>query len=146
MGRPSIVFTTTDGRGILGISREQAITLDRTMRRYFTWVESGRKFDPWQSGVASASRFDGANSKHHKSSGAFGPGRCSEPDLPTDLVKIDGILPSLSVLDRLLITWHWGAQPLRSCDMAERLGISLDVFKGDWRRAQTRLFFRVSGE
>lgn len=146
MARSSVVVVTTDGRGILGLSREQATVLDRVMRRYFHWVESGRKFDPWQSGVASASRFDQANSVRYKSNGS-GPGRYSEPDLPTDLQRIDTLLPTFSVLDRLLYAWHWQHQPpLKIDEMCERLGVSPAVYKGDWNRARTRLFLRVSGE
>lgn len=146
----AVIYQAEHGRDILGLSREQYTTLDRLMRRYYTWVQGGRKFDPWQSGVSGASRFDQPNSKHHRSNGSFGPGRCSEPEVPTDLMRIDDVLPTCSALDRVLFEWHWRIEPplhrpLRIEEMVERLSISVDQYKGDWNRAKTKLFCKLSG-
>jgi hypothetical protein len=146
----SVVFRAENGRDILGVSREQYLLLDRLMRRYYHWRETGRKIDPWQSGVSGATRFDLPRTMQHRPNGHAGPGRYSEADLPTDLMRIDEVLASLSVIDNLLFSWHWSPHPhlgrtLRIHEMLEALNVTLDVYKVDWNRAKTRLYCTLCG-
>jgi len=150
MARSAVIYRAENGRDILGISREQYVALDRLMRRYYHWVETGRKSDPWQSGVAGATRFDLPRTMQHRPNGHYGPGRYSEADLPTDLLRIDDVLRQCAVIDVLLYSWHWSPQPhlgrtLRIAEMLEAMNVTLDVYKVDWNRAKTRLFCKLCG-
>lgn len=150
MARSAVIYRAENGRDILGLSREQYLLLDRLMRRYYAWVETGRQIDPWQSGVSGATRFDLPRTMQHRPNGHFGPGRYSEPDLPTDLMRIDDVLPTCSVIDVLLYAWHWQPpppheRPYTIADMLGKLNVTLDVYKVDWNRAKTRLYCKLSG-
>jgi len=146
----AVIYMAENGRGIHGITREQYNALDRLMRRYFHWRETGRQIDPWQSGVSGATRFDLPRTMQHRPNGHYGPGRYSEAELPTDLMRIDDVLLGLPVVDNLLYTWHWSPQPhlgrtLRIHEMLEAMNVTLDVYKEDWNRAKTRLFCKLCG-
>lgn len=150
MARALVEFTTADGRGIHGLSKEQNKALDLLMRRYYHWRETGRKIDPWQSGVSGGPRFDLPRTMQHRPNGHYGPGRYSEPELPTDLMRVDEVLRGCSVVESLLFFWNWSPQPpdnrtLRISEMLDRLGVTLDVYKLDWNRAKTRLYCKLSG-
>jgi hypothetical protein len=146
----SVIYQAENGRDILGLSREQYKALDRLMRRYYAWVEAGRQIDPWQSGVSGATRFDLPRTMRHASNGHYGPGRYSEPDLPTDLIRIDDVLHNAPVIDVLLYSWHWSPQPpferpMRIIEMLHALNVTHAMYKEDWNRAKTRLYCKLCG-
>ena len=121
----------------------QWVELRRALRRYWSWVESGRRADPWQSGVASATRYDKPQTRHHKPSGGYDAGRCAEPELDADLLDWDARILALQPSDRLLTRWrNYDGLPMTTC--AERLGQSVDATKQQWRRLGVRLWYRLA--
>jgi hypothetical protein len=105
-------------------------------------VDSQRTRDPWQSGVASASRYDKPQSKHHKPSSGYDAGRCAEPDQDAELLDWDARVTSLYASDRALMRWRV-ADRVPSEECARRLGQSVDATELQWRRLGVRLWWRL---
>lgn len=131
-----------DGRRVYALSRQEWSDLRLTLRRYYAWVDSGRLADPWDSGVASATRFDKPQTKHHKPSGGYDAGRCAEPEPDANLTRLDEFIMRLPAHDQALLYWRIAAG-LSVMACAERLGISVDTVADRWRRLGVRVWHRV---
>lgn len=132
-----------DGRKVTGLTGSQWSSLRDALRRYYAWVESGRMVDPWASGVASASRTDRIQVKHHRPSGGYDAGRCADDAGPDPaLVQLDAQVHRLPAQDQALLTWRI-AQRETVAQCALRLDVSSDTVKDRWTRVGLLLHHRL---
>ena len=135
-------IAVVDGRDVYCLTSEQWQSLKLDLRRYYAWLDSGRTADPWASGVASATRYDRIQIAHHKPSGGYDAGRCSDPEPDPALVELDTRVLTLPAHDRALLYWRI-AQRLRLDVCADRLGQSPDATRDRWRRLAVRVYYRI---
>lgn len=135
-------LATIDGREVYSLEIEKWVHLRRTIRRYYAWVNRGRPLDPWQSGVASSSRYDRIQIKHHKPHGGYDAGRCAEMELEAELVELDERVSALSAREQALLYWRMVERvPLTTC--ADRLADSVDSLAEQWSRLGVKLYYRL---
>lgn len=132
-----------DGRDVYSLTSPEWADLKITMKRYYSWLDSGRTIDPWASGVASASRYDKIQIKHHKAHSGYDAGRCAEPE-PIDpaLLELDSRIQQLPAHDRALLYWRFVEEmPVDVC--MQRLGLTLGTYRERIRRLAVKLHYRL---
>lgn len=131
-----------DGRKVARLEQERWDELKLDLRRYFRWADSGRQLDPWQSGVASSSRYDKIQSKHHKPSSGYDAGHCAEPEQDPRLVELDAVIQSLRDNERNLLRWRLMERAtIAMC--AERFDESSDSTERRYQRLKVMLWYHL---
>jgi hypothetical protein len=134
------LFYLKDGRGILLAEKEHKESVRLAVKRYYAWVDSGKAIDPWQSGVASATRFDKPQIAHHKPSSDYDAGRCAEPDDDHALLDWDARLLSLRDANRRLVRWKI-VDDVGNEECGRRLGYSGDWVERRWKHLLAYLYW-----
>lgn len=137
--------TLGDGRGMLGLGVAERRALVLLMRRYYHWLNSGRKIDPWASGVGQGIKYDRPIVQHGPPPGGYGPGTASPPE-PQDalLVRVDEIVTALPAHQRAMLRLRYADRQTYD-QLAEAMHAGVDWVKDEWRRLTTRLYYTIYG-
>lgn len=140
--RRTPILTLPDGRSIYGLVGDQRTQIDLLIRRYFAWVDGGRRADPWDSGAGKGQSYQ-PRVKHGAPVGGYGPGTAAEPDGPDGaLVALDRAYPALPEHQRRLLVWRYCGR-VTYATSAERMGMSVEWCIAETTRVLTRLYYTV---
>jgi hypothetical protein len=105
------------------------------LRRYWYWVDTGRRDDRWlASGVARATNYSAPRVRYHRPTGGYAPVAAPLDDEPeASLVRMDSIIQALPEPIRLLLRWKAAEPAETNAAIASRFGCSERVVVALWR-------------
>jgi DNA-binding CsgD family transcriptional regulator len=117
----------------IGLTRSERTQLQLELRRYWWWVESGRRADRWlESGVARAKNYAAPATRHHRPSGGYAPVAAPVDETDAWLLRMDEVIQSLEAYQRQLVRWKGSDRPLTNAEIAQRWGCSERFVVSQW--------------
>jgi hypothetical protein len=145
MGKSAPILMTPDQRGIWSLTNDQVRALEAVFLRYCAWQASNRAADPWASGAGKGIRYDIPRVHHGPPEGGYGPGTAAEGDDADPLLpRVHSAYTDLFPHQRAMLRLRW-YDGLNMGALAERMQLSPEITRVQWRRLVTTLYYDLWG-
>jgi hypothetical protein len=133
------VLTLPGGRDIFRLTEGELARLERAMRFYYAWRDTGP--DIWASGAQSSNFPRGDRVGGGLNPSQRTPGRLVQDD-NSHYLRIEHALTDLGPDQRLMLRWRY-VDNLTFEEMANRVNISRERLDPWWRETTVRLFYAI---